>query len=183
MTARLNGIAHIDFDLTVPYDREAFHLISDIGSFDLTQLNETLQPMAGVDIVSGDVERIHFDMRASEHTAHNKMEFEYENLKVEVLKETGDHEFKKHGLFTSIANTALRNHNKPDYGKYLTADYVSTRNLYRSPFNFMTHSLADGMMHIVPGTIVQKLLGVDKESKKEQRRKRREEKHHKNGSN
>ena len=176
MTARLNGIAHIDFDLTVPYDREAFHLRADIGSFDLTRLNETLKPMAGVQILSGDVDHIHFDMQASEHTAHNRMEFEYENLKVEVMKETEEHELKKHGLFTSIANSALRNHNKPDYGKYLTADYVSTRNLYRSPFNFMVHSLADGMMHIIPGTIVQKLIGVDKESRKEQRRKKREEK-------
>ena len=181
--ARLNGIADVDFRLTVPYDREAFTVVADIGSMDLSQLSPTLRPLAGIEIVSGDVEGIHFEMRASTHTAHNKMEFKYENLKVEVLKETGDHEFKNHGLYSTIANTALRSHNKPDYGKYLTAEYVSTRNPYRSPFNFMTHSLADGMMHIVPGTLVQRIIGVDKESRKEERKRKREEKHHKSGSN
>ena len=183
LIARLNGMADIEFDLTVPYDREAFNLTANIGPMDLTRLNETLRPMAGIEIVSGDVDRIHFGMRASEHTSQNKMEFEYENLKVEVLKETEDHEFKNHGLFSAIANSALRNHNKLDYGKYLTADYVSTRNPYRSPFNFMTHSLADGMMHIVPGTIVQKIIGVDKEARKEEKKRKRERKHQKGGAN
>lgn len=183
LTARLNGIADIDFDMTVPYDREAFSLTADIGSMDLALLNETLQPMAGVEIISGKSDRIHLEMEASEHSSHNRMEFEYEDLKVEVLKETKDHEFKNHGLYSAIANSALRNHNKPEYGKYLTADYVSVRNVYRSPFNLMTHSLADGMMHIVPGTFVQRIIGVDKEARKEAKRKKREEKHHKSGAN
>ena len=183
LTARLNGIADIDFDMTVPYDREAFSLTADIGSMDLALLNETLQPMAGVEIISGKSDRIHLEMEASEQSSRNKMEFEYEDLKVEVLKETKDHEFKNHGLYSAIANSALRNHNKPEYGKYLTADYVSVRNVYRSPFNLMTHSLADGMMHIVPGTFVQRIIGVDKEARKEAKRKKREEKHHKSGAN
>ena len=186
LTARINGVADLSFDLTVPYDREEFVAIANIGSMDLTQLNETALGMAGVEVVSGDVEKIYFEMRAAKQSSHNKMQFDYENLKIHVLKEGKDHHMKNQGLMSSIANSAIRNHNTPSHGKYLTADYVSQRNIYRGPFNFMWHSLADGMLHIVPGKMVQDVIGVDKETKEEKKKARKKEKkknkkNHKNG--
>ena len=183
LTARLNGVADLKFDLTVPYDREEFVAIANIGSMDLTQLNETALGMAGVEVVSGDVEKIYFEMRAAQHSSHNKMQFDYENLKIHVLKEGKDHHMKNQGLISSIANSAIRNHNMPSHGKYLTADYVSQRNIYRGPFNFMWHSLADGMLHIVPGKMVQDVIGVDKETKEEEKKERKKEKKKKKKNN
>ena len=184
LTARLNGVADLSFDLTVPYNREEFIAIANVGSMDLTQLNETALGMAGVEVISGDVEKIHFEMRATKNSSHNKMQFDYENLKIHVLKEGKDHQMKNQGLISTFANSAIRNHNVPRHGKYLTADYVSQRNIYRGPFNFMWQSLADGMLHIVPGKMVQDVIGVDKETKEEEKKERKKEKkknkkHHK----
>jgi hypothetical protein len=108
------------------------------------------------------------------------MQFDYENLKVHVVKENKQHEVKNHPLVSSLANSALRNHNVPTHGKYIQADYYSKRNVYRSPFNLMSHSLADGMMHIVPGSFVQSILGVNKDSKKAKKEKKHAKKHRKN---
>ncbi len=176
LKASLNGVADLTFDLEVPYDREAFTAVASIGPFDMTRLNETAVHMAGAEIVSGDVKKIHFEMRAAQTSSRNTMQFDYENLKINVLKENKHHEVKSHALFSSMANSALRSHNVPFQGKYLTADYYSQRNIYRGPFNFMWHSVADGMLHIVPGTFVQSIIGVDKESKKAKRARKKAKK-------
>lgn len=176
LEANLNGAAPFTFTLEVPYDRDAFTAVASFGSFDLTGLSETTKSMAGVEIVSGDVKKIHFEMRATKSSSHNKMQFDYENLKVHVVKENKQHEVKNHPLVSSLANSALRNHNVPTHGKYIKADYHSQRNVYRSPFNLMSHSLADGMMHIVPGSFVQSILGVNKDSKKAKKEKRQAKK-------
>ena len=170
--ASLNGVADLTFDLEVPYEREAFTAVASIDAFDMTRLNETARHMAGAEIESGDVKKIHFEMRAEKASAHNTMQFDYENLKINLLKEDKHHEVKSHPFFSALANSALRNHNVPFQGKYLMADYYSQRNIYRGPFNFMWHSLADGMLHIVPGTFIQSIFGVDKETKKVKREKK-----------
>jgi len=180
LEANLNGAAPFTFILEVPYDRDAFTAVASFGSFDLTGLSETTRNMAGIEIVSGDVKKIHFEMRAAETYSHNKMQFDYENLKVHVIKENKQHEVKNHPLVSAIANSALRTHNVPTHGKYVQADYQSRRNVYRSPFNLMSHSLADGMMHIVPGSFVQSILGVNKDSKKAKKEKKHDKKQRKN---
>ena len=174
--ARINGVADVSLDLTVPYDREAFHVFVQLGNMDLTRLNETVGPMAGVEVVSGKMDRIRFEMQATEYISHNKLLFDYSDLKINVIKEGEDHEMHSNAFMSAIANTAIRHQNKPGEGKYLTAEYVSQRNRYRSPFNFMWTSLSDGMTHIVPGTFVQKIIGVDKESKKQARKERKRKK-------
>ena len=166
LTASLNGVADLTFDLEVPYDEEAFTAVVDIGPFDMTRLNETARDMAGAEIVSGDIQKIHFEMNSSKSSSHNKMQFDYENLKINLISENKHHEVKNHPFFSALANSALRNHNVPTHGKYKTADYYSQRNIYRGPFNFVWQSVADGMLHIVPGGFIQSLFGVDKDSKK-----------------
>ncbi len=174
--SKLNGHADVFLNLTVPYDREAFHLTAHVGEMDLTRLNETVGPMAGIEVVSGKMNGIQFEMDATEYRSRNKLQFDYSDLKINVIKEGKDHENHSNAFLTSIANSAIRSHNVPTQGKYLTASYVSDRNRQRGPFNFMWHSLSDGMTHIVPGTMVQKLLGVDNKSKKQERRKKKNRK-------
>lgn len=177
--ARLNGVATVSMDLIVPYDREAFQAVARVGDLDLSRLNETTRAMAGIEIISGKMDRIQFEMQATEYNSHNTLKFDYSDLKIHVIQEGEDHQMHNNAFLSSIANTAVRSHNLPTQGKYLSAEYVSERNRYRGPFNFMWKSLSDGMTHIVPGTMVQKILGVTKgtkkESKKEKKRRKNKE--------
>ena len=172
--AKLNGHAAVSMKLKVPYDREAFHLVARVGEMDLTRLNETVGSMAGVEVVSGKMDGIQFEMDANEYSSGNKLQFDYSDLKINVIKEGEHHETHSNAFLSSIANTAIRSHNLPTHGKYLTANYASDRNRYRGPFNFMWHSLSDGMTHIVPGTMVQKILGVNNKSKKEAKKEKKQ---------
>ncbi len=174
--AKLNGYADVSLNLNVPYDREAFHLSAQVGEMDLTRLNETAGPMAGVEVVSGKMNKIQFEMEASEYSSVNKLQFDYSDLKINVIKEGKHQETHSNAFMSAIANTAIRSHNVPTHGKYMTAAYESERNRKRGPFNFMWHSLSDGMAHIVPGSMVQKLLGVNNKSRKESKSQKKHKK-------
>ncbi|MCA0933308.1 hypothetical protein LCM02_12670 [Lutimonas saemankumensis] len=171
--ASLNGIAPVSFNLKVPYNKEAFYAEVRIGKMDLVNMNQTTRTLAGVEIVSGNSDRIYFEMNASDKTSENKMFFDYRDLKLNLLKENKEHQLKNKPLVSAIANSAIRHHNIPDEGKYLQASYYTERNPYRGPFNYMWLGVMDGMMHIVPGKSVQKVLGLEKKGKKEKNAKKK----------
>ncbi|WKK65677.1 hypothetical protein [Lutimonas zeaxanthinifaciens] len=169
--ASINGIAPMTFKLTVPYNRDAFNAEIHIGKMDLVKMNQTTRTLAGVEIVSGNSDRIYYKMNATTTASENKMYFDYRDLKLHLLKEDKEHKLKNKGLVSAIANSAIRHHNLPDEGKYLQASYYTERNQYRGPFNYMWVGVMDGMMHIVPGKSVQKVLGLEKKDKKAQKKK------------
>ncbi len=82
--ASLKGKAGINVELNVPYDKETFSLAVDVGAMDLTSLNPTLKPLAGVEMVTGQMSRIQFHMNAGPVQSQNKLVFDYSNLHVEI---------------------------------------------------------------------------------------------------
>lgn len=166
LTSNLGGEALMKVNLTVPYDREAFNLDVQLAEMDLTKLNPTLQPLAGLEIESGQLNHVKFHMAASMKLSQNTLVFDYSDLRVNVVKESEDHILKKRVFLSSLANAAIRNNNMPDNEKYQTAQYETERNIYRSPINYIIQGLIQGIMRIVPGKTVQKALTKDKKKKK-----------------
>jgi virulence-associated protein VapD len=164
-TANLNRQSKMTIDLIVPYQGESFKLDLDLEEMELTKFNPTLKPLMGVEIESGHLSRIKYHMNASSHHSQNKLIFDYSNLHTNVIKERQDHSEKKRVLLSAIANAAVRNDNMPGQEKYLTAEYQSERNLYRSPINYIIHGLMQGVTHIVPRKNVQKILNKEKKKK------------------
>lgn len=169
--ASINGVAPVQLNLSVPYDKEAFSAVAHIGKMDLVKMNQTTRTLAGVEIVSGSSERIYFEMNASSNGSENKMNFDYRDLKLNLLKENKDHKLKNKPLVSAIANSAVRNNNIPEEEKYIKASYYTERNPFRGPFNFMWLGVMDGMMHIVPGKSIQKVMGLEKKDKKAKKKK------------
>lgn len=169
MSASLIGKAGINIELNVPYDTESFALRVDVGEMDLTSLNPTLKPLAGVEMASGQMKQIQFQMNAGSYQSQNKLVFDYENLHVKMINEKSKHGSNKKVLLSAIANTAIRTNNMPDKHNYLVAEYQSERNIYRSPINYIIHGLVNGFTRIVPGKGVQNL--INKEGKKGKKKK------------
>jgi hypothetical protein len=142
----------------MPYDREFFALNVDVGAMNLNVLNPTLKPLAGVEIESGQMQRIHYTMDAGKYVSKNKLIFDYNDLHLDLIKENADKKEKKLVIKSLIANSAVRNNNIPGDKKYLTAKYESTRNMYRSPVNYIIQGLIHGFTRIVPGKGIQKLI-------------------------
>ena len=176
VNAQLGGIAPVKLDLWVPYTHEGFTAKAEIGQMDLSQLNEITEAMAGIHVQSGVSHRIEFEMQAQKSVSQNKLIFDYEDLKVDVLKEKKDHSFKEKPILSALANSAVRNQNMPNDGKYFIAEYSSDRNIYRGPFNFMWTSFSEGFMYIVPGRSVQSLLGTHDAKNQNKKRKKKKKK-------
>lgn len=170
ISASLEGKAPIDVELNVPYDKETFKLNVDVGAISLTDLNPTLKPLAGVEMVSGHMNRIQFQMNAGAYQSQNKLVFDYSNLHVKLLNEKSKDKSKNMGFLSAVANTAIRANNLPGEKNYLVASYQSNRNVYRSPVNYIVKGLIDGCIRIVPGKGVQKM--IIKEDKKGKKRKK-----------
>jgi uncharacterized protein involved in outer membrane biogenesis len=169
LSASLIGKAGINIGLSVPYDTESFALRVDVAEMDLTNLNPALKPLAGVEMASGQMKQIKFQMNAGPNISHNKLVFDYEDLHVKMVNEKSEHGSNKKVLLSAIANTAIRTNNIPDKHNYLVAEYQSQRNIYRSPVNYIIHGLVNGFTRIVPGKTVQKF--INKEDKKGKKKK------------
>ena len=72
---------------------------------------------------------------------------------------------KKKVMLTALANAAIRHSNMPQDEKYLTANYQTERNIYRSPIVFIIKSLTEGVTYIAPGKSIQKILHKKKKKK------------------
>jgi hypothetical protein len=165
-TANLSGQADMKVGLTVPYDREAFYLDVELGGMVLSKLNPTLKPLAGVEIMSGQLARIKYHMSASAYQSQNKLVFDYSNLHINMIKELENNRSKKRLFLSAVANAAIRNDNLPGQEKYQRAEYQSEPNIYRSPVNYIIQGLIQGIARIVPGKNVQKALTKEKKKKK-----------------
>ena len=171
LTSHLAGEVSMKIILVVPYDREAFSLDVHLAEMDLIKLNPTLQPLAGVEIKSGQLSQIKYHMNASKKFSQNTLAFDYSDLHINMMKELEDHTLKKRAFLSSIANAAIRNNNIPGTEKYQTAKYQTERNIYRSPINYIIQGLIQGIMRIVPGKTVQKALTKEKKKKKKKEKK------------
>ncbi|NND80657.1 MAG: DUF748 domain-containing protein [Maribacter sp.] len=169
INASIAAKTQINIDLKVPYDIETFSIAVAVGAMSMTSLNPTLKPLAGVEMVTGQMNRMQFAMNAGPYRSQNKLVFDYSDLHLKLINEAD--KGKKKVLLSAIANGAIRPNNLPGQKKYLTANYSSVRNPYRSPINYIVQGLVQGFTRIVPGTFVQKLINKDSKKRKKKRKK------------
>lgn len=169
LIGKLNKAGKLSVRITVPYDTSGFHLKAQMDSLEVISLNSTLQPMAGIEVKSGLVSKLELDMKASKANSKNIMVLHYTDLSLSILKEK-EHKTKKRGLMSSLANSVIRTRNIPDTKHYIIADYISERNIYRGPFNFMWKSAKEGFIQIVPSKTAKGLMGDGRNKKKSDKR-------------
>ncbi|WP_034059381.1 AsmA family protein [Lacinutrix jangbogonensis] len=86
--ASLLGKAGINIALNIPYDRpEVFSLDLDVGEMEMKNLNTTLKPLIGMEIVSGQMKQIQYHMNAGRNQSSNRLVFDYDNLHLKLINE------------------------------------------------------------------------------------------------
>ena len=169
LTANLNGYADMNIKLMVPYEREAFNLSVAMGKMELNKLNPMIIPLAGVEVKSGELQKLAFKMNAGPHRSQNNLIFDYDNLHVKLIKEKEEHKYKKRPIISTIADAAVKSNNFPEHKNYLTANYITERNKYRSPVNYIIQGLIKGVARIVPGKNVGNAITKEKKKKKKKK--------------
>jgi hypothetical protein len=130
-----------------------FAINGTIQSLDATILNQLSKPMALVEINSGTVHSLDFNLIGNDNRIKGIVRLLYDDLKIKVLKKDEESkEYKTKKMMSLMANIVAINAN-PGKNKPVRIVTVShPRDIYRSIFNFIWKSIFEG---------VQKTVGID----------------------
>lgn len=149
---KLMGTGYFTATWKIPVDtaNDRFLLDACLREFDLAELNQLITPMAPAKIKSGVAKNTVFSMDASSLGSQINMEFLYNDLNVDLLKEDKNGELKKKKFVTWMANLILRDHNprKPNSESKKVDIYVE-RDPYHSTFNYLWQILRPSLVESV----------------------------------
>jgi hypothetical protein len=121
-----------------------FTIHSTIGAFDGTKLNPVIEPLGLGSIKSGNIKSYVFDMKGNDHKASGTGTLLYDDLKIKLLKATGDNNtLKKKGLLSFVANILIKDKN-PSNGNTRKADLSFNRVTTKTFFNLVWKSIFAG---------------------------------------
>jgi len=140
-----------------------FLLSVRVGPFELTELNEIIEPMASARFRSGRLDTLHMQAVGRNDIAWGKMQMYYEDLRLQFLnREDNERKTLATRLSNLLANTALRQGNRRK-----TGTVYAERNLGRSVFNYWIRIVLSGALTNAG------IRGNDREERKSHRRVRR----------
>jgi len=137
----------INFKFNLAAKDGAFNYSGVLGKFDGRVLDKLVKPLALVHVASADVEKLDFNVDASNYRAKGKLDFYYKNLNVEFLKKVkGQTELQKQGLISALANNLILKGNNPGKdGVFRPGPIDIKRDSSVSFFSFLYKALLDGL--------------------------------------
>lgn len=176
----------VDFRFDLLSEKGAFSYKGELGHLDGPLLNRITKPLGMLQVKSGVVRKLSFDIAADENQAKGKLNFAYNDLSVTLLKKVeGKDWLVKQGLISMLANAMVINVDNPDdKGNFITAKVDYKRNPTHSFFSFIWQSLFQGIKYTVglspkkQAEINQKIrqfekLKTDRELRREARERRK----------
>lgn len=146
------------FDMLSPTDE---HWVkAQVGSCDPTIFNKVLNPMMLVDIKSGKILGLNYQYQANDTEAIGTLDFEYENIKIEVFNKAQQH--KKNGFLSMAANSVIRSSNTKNGGKEFAHGIIKAKRIQnKNIFPYLWHTVQSGIIY----TMAPALSEVKKEEK------------------
>ncbi|WP_028295285.1 hypothetical protein [Olivibacter sitiensis] len=147
--SRFMGNGHLD--ITFKFDQKdqwgAFSYSGSLKNMNGTALNPLTKPLAMIEVSSGNLNDLRFDVQANEKLAKGMVSFRYNNLKAVILKKddkTG--KVAKMGMVSTLANAFIINDSNPDANDMFHPGPIH----YQRPpeasfFNFLWKSLFEGV--------------------------------------
>ena len=137
----------VNFKFNLASTDGAFNYSGELGKFDGRILDKLVKPLAMVHVQSADVEKLDFNVDASNYNARGNLQFYYKNLKIQLLKKvSGKTGLQKLGLISTLANNLIIQRSNPDKNGVLSPGPID---LKRDPdvsfFSFLYKALLDGL--------------------------------------
>lgn len=125
----------------------AFNYAGSLGHFDGRVLDKLVKPLALVHIESADIDKLNFNVNASNYGGKGLVEFYYKNLNIQLLKKVdGKAELQKQGFVSKLANTLIIENSNPDKkGNFRPGPIDLKREPTTSFFSFLYKALLDGL--------------------------------------
>jgi len=138
---------NVNFKFNLAAKDGAFNYSGELGKFDGTKLDKLVKPLAMVHVQSADIEKLDFNVDASNYSGKGDVKFYYNNLKIQLLKKVeGKSELQKQGLISALANNLILESNNPDKkGVFRSGPVDLKREPDLSFFSFLYKALLDGI--------------------------------------
>lgn len=147
------------FDLLSPNDTHTIK--TSVGPCSMDVFNKVLEPMMLVVVKSGKIISLNYQYTANDKDAIGTLDFEYENVKLEVLNK--EEQTKKQGFMSLAANTVIKTSNKKEHVKSYTQGVIkAVRIQNKNVFPYLWHTVQSGIIY----TMAPALSDVKKEEKK-----------------
>lgn len=128
----------------------AFTYKGSLGTFDGRIANQIVRPLGMAEIKSINVEKLAFQVKANQYKASGKMQFTYNNLKINILKRDEKGHLKKQGFISKLANIFVLNQANPNKNSEIIEGNIDyTRPKTTSFFSFLWQSLFTGIKESV----------------------------------
>ena len=130
----------------------AFNATGTLGSFDASKLTAITKPLGMATIEKGNVKSFRFGMSGDDYGAKGDAVLIYDNLKIKLLKNTGDEkpDIKKKGIISLVANLFIKDQN-PSNGKTRAAEIDFKRDTQKSFFNLLWKAVFQGAKKVASG--------------------------------
>lgn len=137
------------FDLTAK--NGDFSYSGQLRDMDGAVLNRITKPLGMLEVRSGEVKRLTFDVKADNNSARGKMNFAYKDLSVGLLKKVeGKRRLVRQGLISMLANALVINPANPDaQGRLITAPIFYKRDPMNSFFSYVWKTMFQGIKYSV----------------------------------
>lgn len=137
----------VNFKFNLNAKNGAFNYSGSLGQFDGRKLDKLVKPLALVHVKSADIQKLNFNVNASNYGGKGHLEFYYKNLNVELLKkDTGNIGLVKQGFISKIANALIIENDNPDKkGNFRPGPINLNREPTVSFFSFLYKALLDGI--------------------------------------
>ena len=109
------GMADISSSWSLPLNSPngSFDIKGAVGPFNGVKLNPVIEPLGMGSIRSGNISSYTFKMHGNDLLAEGECIMIYDNLKVKLLKNTGDsNNLQKKTITTALANVLIKDKNK-----------------------------------------------------------------------
>ena len=161
---KIHNTAKFNLNVSFDYKINGFYYEGNVGSFNVTNLNEVISSFMPLKVKKGVVHKIQFSGYAGKSVSNGKMIFAYNNLKLKVLDEEGQKNVNKYtrNVLSLTANTIIQTNNPVSKKEKLEAiEFTFQKDKNRGFFNYLWKSVLSGLSAtVIPNKIyVEKYKG------------------------
>ena len=148
LTARImnsgNLKAQFCFDML---SKNGFHTYKgSLGAMQAPAYNRILKPLLNVEIASGNVKSVRFDMQGTDTKNWGDFRFDYNNLKISLLDASGAEKKSSKKVISFLVNSIIINDSNPDANEIYHVGKINyTRNPQHTFFKTLWQSLLEGI--------------------------------------
>ncbi len=161
--AKIMNAAKVNFEaqFNLLSTNDTHTIKAKVGSAPMNVFNKVLEPMMLVVVKSGRIISLNYQYTANDTQANGILDFEYENVKLEVLNKT--EQTKKQGFMSFAANTVIKSNNLKEQEKSYTQGVIKVRRVKsKNLFPYLWHTVQSGIIY----TMAPALSDVKKEEKR-----------------